>query len=101
MNTQQDIINFLTANQSYIQQHYHISKMGIFGSFAKEQQTHDSDVDILIEIKKGTKNIHEIKKDLARFLAHSFGRSVDIAREKYLKPYARDAILNDTIYIYE
>ena len=75
--------------------------MGLFGSFVRGEQTHKSDIDILIELEKGTENIHELKKDLSRFLAHSFGRPVDIARGKYLKPYARDEILSNTVYAYE
>jgi len=101
MNTQQEIINFLITNRSHFEQHYHVSKMGLFGSFARGEQTHASDIDILIELEKGTENIYELKKELSNFLSQSFGRPVDIAREKYLKPYVRDAILHDTVYAYE
>ncbi len=101
MDTKQEVMDFLIANRSHLQHHYHISKMGLFGSFARGEQTQESDIDLLIELEKGTENIHELKKDLLRFLTHSFGRPVDIAREKYLKPYARDAILGDTVFAYE
>ncbi|MCF6331331.1 MAG: nucleotidyltransferase domain-containing protein [Sulfurimonas sp.] len=31
--------------------------MGLFGSFSRDEQRADSDVDLLIEIKEDTKNI--------------------------------------------
>jgi predicted nucleotidyltransferase len=53
----------------------------------------------LIELEEGTQNIYDVKDSLKQFLSTSFNRSVDIAREKYLKPYARELILKDTLYV--
>ncbi len=100
MNTKQEILAFLQSNKSYIQEHFYLTKVGLFGSFARDEQTDKSDVDILIEIEKNTKNIHDLKLSLGEYLSKAFGRNVDLAREKYLKPYAKDEILKDTIYVY-
>ena len=100
MNTKQEILNFLQANQIYIQNRFFVSKMGIFGSFARDEQTSDSDVDILITIDKEAKNIYDLKTALNKYLSDAFERKVDLAREKYLKPYAKKEILKDTIYAY-
>ncbi len=99
MNSKNEIINFLQKNRSYLLKTYRITKIGLFGSFARDEQTKESDVDLLIEFEDGTKNIHDIKESLKSFLSNEFERSVDIAREKYLKPYAKDFILRDTIYV--
>lgn len=99
MNTKNEILNFLKENKSYLSSRYHITKIGLFGSFSRDEQTDDSDVDLLIELEDGIKNIYDIKKSLNSFLSEAFGRSVDIAREKYLKPYAKDLILKDTLYV--
>ena len=100
MNKKQEILDFLQSNKSYIQQHFSLTRVGLFGSFARDEQTDKSDVDILIEIEKNTKNIHDLKISLSEYLSEAFGRNVDLAREKYLKPYAKDEILKDTIYVY-
>jgi len=99
MNTKEEILDFLKANKQDILKRYHLTKIGLFGSFARNQQTSLSDVDVLIEIEENTKNIHDLKIDLNNYLSQMFDRSVDIAREKYLKPYAKDFILKDTIYV--
>lgn len=79
--------------------HYHVSKIALFGSFARNEQRDDSDVDLLIELENGTENVHEMKQSLREFLSTSFERSVDLAREKYLKSYAKDQILKDAVYV--
>jgi len=99
MNTKQEIIDFLKNNHQYMLDKYHITKIGLFGSFAREEQTKDSDVDLLIEIEEGTKNIYDLKQSLNSYLSKAFNRDVDLAREKYLKPYAKKFILQDTIYV--
>jgi predicted nucleotidyltransferase len=101
MNTKQEILNFLQANQTYIKNKFFIRKMGVFGSFARDEQTSESDVDILITIDKNAKNIYDLKTSLNEYLSTAFGRKVDLAREKYLKPYAKQEILKDTIYAYQ
>ncbi|WP_321778184.1 nucleotidyltransferase family protein [Sulfurimonas sp.] len=100
MNTRQEILDFLKLNQLYIKKHYSLTKIGLFGSFARNEQKIDSDIDLLIEIEQDAKNIYDLKKSLSKYLTKAFDRNVDIAREKYLKPYAKNEILKDTIYVY-
>jgi len=99
VDTKKDILDFLRQNRRYLMDRYHISKIALFGSFAKNRQNEYSDVDILIDIKDGTKDIYELKLSLKEYLSNAFGRKVDIAREKYLKPYAKKYILKDAIYV--
>ncbi len=67
MDTKKDILDFLKQNRMYLSNNYHISKIALFGSFVKNKQNDDSDVDILIDIKDDTKNIHELKLSLKCF----------------------------------
>jgi predicted nucleotidyltransferase len=99
MNSKNEILDFLQKNKSYIFNTYHVTKIGVFGSFARDEQTSKSDVDLLIELEDGTTNIHDIKESLGNFLSNAFERSVDIAREKYLKSYAKESVLKDAIYV--
>jgi hypothetical protein len=99
MNTQKEIVSFLQDNRGLLLEKYHVTKIGLFGSFARNEQKEDSDVDLLIELEDGTKNVYDLKNSLRQFLSISFERSVDIAREKYLKPYAKEQILKDTLYV--
>ena len=99
MNTRGEIIQFLQDNRSILSHEYHISKIGLFGSFARNEQDENSDVDLLIELEDGTDNVYDLKNSLRQFLSTAFARNVDIAREKYLKPYAKEQILKDTLYV--
>ncbi len=99
MNSKEEILDFLHKNYEAITKKYHLTKLGMFGSFARDEQNTNSDVDIIIEIEDGTQNIYDLKSSLRTYLTRSFDRSVDIAREKYLKPYVKEIILKDTIYV--
>ena len=99
MDTQAEIVDFLTTHKQFLKEKYSISKIGLFGSFARNEMTKDSDVDLLIEIDKGTQNIYDLKTALKNYLSTAFKRDVDLARIKYLKPYAKKEILRDALYV--
>jgi hypothetical protein len=93
-----DILNFIGQNYSYLQRHFHIQKIGIFGSFAKNEQTELSDIDLIIELEDNTPDIYELKMELREFFGGQFNRKIDIASEKYLKSYVKADIMKETIY---
>lgn len=99
MNTQKEILDFLRQNRKFLLENYHITKIGLFGSFAKNEQKEHSDIDLLIDLEDGVENIHDLKLSLKNYLKNSLGRNVDLAREKYLKPYAKKYILRDVVYV--
>ena len=98
MDTKKEILGFLQANQTLLKEKYHVSKIGLFGSFARDEATTESDVDIIIELDS-IDNVYDIKSSLREYLSQAFGRSVDLAREKYLKPYAKEQILKEIVYV--
>lgn len=99
MLSKQEILNTLKENKEYLQKHFHLTKIGVFGSFARDEQRSDSDVDILIEIEDNTKNIFDLKWELREYFKSKFNREVDLCSEKYIKPYAKSYILRDAIYV--
>lgn len=94
-----DIIKFLREHLSSLKDEYRISKLGLFGSFARNEQNDSSDIDIILEFKEGTENVYEKKSRLKEFLANHFQRDVDLCREKYLKPYVKDYMQKEIIYV--
>lgn len=52
--TKDEILKELSKNKSYIQQHFEVDKIGLFGSYAKDKQTEDSDIDIYVEFRHKT-----------------------------------------------
>ena len=95
----EDILSYLLEKKDDFFSDYHLSKMGLFGSFAKQEAADDSDIDIIVEFKPNTQNLHELKSDLKEKIASHFDRKVDICREKYIKSYFKTAILKSVIYV--
>lgn len=95
----EDILAFIRQNRHYLKEHFHIKKIGLFGSFVHNEQTEDSDIDIIIELEDNTPGIHELKEELRYFFGEQFQRDVDIAREKYLKSYVKVQINNEAVYV--
>lgn len=85
-------------HQSDFLKEYSIIKIGLFGSFARNESTEQSDIDILFEFQPGTTDIFRKKQELKTYLKTYFQRDVDLCREKYLKPYAQEYILHEVIY---
>ena len=97
--TKSDIIYYLSRNKEYFFQRFGVIKIGLFGSYVRGEEREDSDIDILIELDKNTNNIYKNKLQLKNELEQYFQKRVDIAREKYLRPLARESIMNDITYV--
>ena len=93
------ILQYLLANKQYITRKYNLKRLGIFGSYARGEQTPDSDLDLLVEFEDNTSDLTEKKELLRREIQSVFHIHVDICREKYIKPIFRKPILSDAIYV--
>ena len=47
-----EILDILKNKKQEIEQQFEVSKIGLFGSYAKDMQTEDSDIDFYVEFKK-------------------------------------------------
>lgn len=97
--TKEYIINYLTEHKDEFSQKFGITKLGLFGSYVRDEAQKDSDIDILVELENGLINIHDKKSDFKNTLETYFNLKVDIAREKYLKPLAKKEILREVEYV--
>ena len=76
---------------------YSITRMGIFGSVARGEQTEDSDVDVYLETSKPSMfALVHIKDDLQTL----FGCNVDIVRLRdHMDSFLRNRIEKEGIYV--
>ncbi len=93
------ILDFIRRNRGYLAAHFHVRKIGLFGSFARGDQRPESDIDLVVEFEENTPDLYDLKMELREFFGNRFHRRVDVAREKYLKPYARDQVLGEAVYV--
>jgi predicted nucleotidyltransferase len=52
--TKEEILKLLTDRKEYLRQTYSVEKIGLFGSYAKNMQRTDSDIDIYVEFRHKT-----------------------------------------------
>jgi hypothetical protein len=93
------ILNFLSDNKLLLRERFHVEKIGIFGSFARNEEGPESDIDILIELESNVTNVFDLKWSLREFLKNQFQREIDICNTKHIKPFAKEYILKDAIYV--
>ena len=98
MLTRAEILAYLKDNKRLFLMQYGVRKIGLFGSYAREEQTDSSDIDILIEMAVGTEDIFGKRLQLRELLMSHFARNVDICHEKSIKPIFRKLVLKDAIY---
>ncbi len=96
MRTNIDIENKLKGLKPFLRQKYFVEKIGYFGSYARSEQNQDSDIDILVSLKKplGWEFF-----DLQEFLENELKLKVDLVSEKALKEQLRQIILNSVKYV--
>ena len=76
---------------------YSVISIGIFGSFARGDETLASDLDILVEMDKPVDIFKFI--ELEEELSGLTGRKVDLVSRKALKPAIGARILQEVYYI--
>ena len=99
MLSKEEILEYLSENKELFKNKYNIIKLGLFGSFARGEQTEKSDIDIIIKMEDNTTEIFEKKQDIRELFQKKYNREVDICSEKYIKPVFRNFILNEVIYV--
>lgn len=76
-----------------------IAFLGVFGSYARGEETQKSDVDLLVRFSK-RKSLFDLA-GVEEVLSKRLGRKVDLVTEGGLSPYLKDRILEETRTIYE
>jgi len=92
------ILYYLSSNKSRLEKEYHLVKIGIFGSIAREEQNDNSDIDLIVEFEENTPDLYSVKQRLKNEIQSIFNRPVDICREKYIKPFFKQQILSEAKY---
>jgi len=81
----------------------YVKRVSVFGSFARGEQTPDSDIDLLVELKPPDEcppiglKWYGFEQELSRML----GRDVELVSEGALSPYVRPYVEQEKIILYE
>jgi len=92
MLTKEKIIEIIIEKYPYLLSEYNVKKIGLFGSYAKGEQTEESDIDIIAEFGKpiGLKFI-----EFAEYLEEIFGKKTDVLTPEGVKRITIKKIAED------
>jgi uncharacterized protein len=88
-----------TAELASLCNRYGVSKLHLFGSYARGTQGEASDLDLLYELRPGCHLGWEIEQ-LSDELAELFGKSVDLVSKDSLNEHLRDNVLAESRSLY-
>ena len=94
----EEIKSRLAEQRTEIRKTFYVKKIGVFGSFVRDKQTRRSDVDILVEFKKGHKDFFNYMR-LKYYLEASLGRRVDLVIKEAVKPRLKERIFKEVVYV--
>jgi predicted nucleotidyltransferase len=75
-----------------------VQRIGIFGSFARGEQTRKSDVDVLVDFAQGYATLHNFV-GLADYLEALFKRKVDLITVEGIDKYIRHRVEEEVIWV--
>ena len=93
----QDILILLQHNLTSLEK-FGVKKIGLFGSFVRNTNKPDSDIDILVEFKKGQKTYDNFY-ELYDYLEGLFESKIDLLTTESLSKHIGPEILKEVEYI--
>ena len=95
--TKEEILNYLSAHKDRFKKLYNLNKIGIFGSYARDEATPQSDIDIVVDLDKSTMfGLVAIKNDIEEY----FKTHVDIVQVRdRMNSLLKERIEKEAIYV--
>jgi uncharacterized protein len=92
-----EIIDIIKNSKPEMETLYGVTKVGLFGSYVREQQRKKSDIDILVSFSRDIDLFDFI--DLREYLEARFHQKVDLVMESALKHAIGKRILSEVEYV--
>ncbi|OGI04499.1 MAG: hypothetical protein A2Y25_06080 [Candidatus Melainabacteria bacterium GWF2_37_15] len=97
MNSKDEILDKLKELKPLLEKDYNVTEIGLFGSYIRNEQKPDSDIDILVNYKPDTSLF--TLGGLQYMLSEIFGKKVDIIMKNSLKKRTGKHILSEVVYV--
>lgn len=89
------ILDFLKAHKQELNDKFGIEEMALFGSYAKDEEKEDSDIDLLV-IEMRQKNAFTLI-NAKKILPQNLNKEVDLGLLDSMRPFMRSRIQKDMI----
>ena len=97
MFTREDILQFLRDNKERFAEQYGVTKLGLVGSFARNEATEESDVDVCVELDKVT---YDILFYFREEIVETTSRSVDLVQVRSgMNDLLKKRIEREAVYV--
>lgn len=93
----EDILFKIKEAKPILKQKFKVRKIGVFGSYSRNEQRRKSDVDILVEFYEAPSLLRFVAME--NYLSEILGIKVDLVMKNSLKRYIGQHILNEVIYL--
>ncbi len=97
MRTKEEILKILRDELPYLRKEFNVKNIGLFGSYARDEQKDKSDVDILVEFSKPIGFFKFM--ELEDYLSRKLGVKVDLVTPDALKPMIKPQIMREVVYV--
>ena len=97
IHNKEQILTTILNNQKDIRG-FGVSKIGLFGSFVRNEQNEKSDIDLIVQFEQGKKSYLKFI-NLSDYLENLFDKKVDLLTEKAISPYMKSKIKKEAIYV--
>ncbi|MBW1795305.1 MAG: nucleotidyltransferase family protein [Deltaproteobacteria bacterium] len=94
---QDQILETLQSLKQEVHKRYKAELKGIFGSYTRGEAREDSDIDILVEFRKGATLLD--LTGLGNFLEEKLQRKVDVVSQRAVREELRSYIYRDMVYL--
>lgn len=98
MRTKENILNALKSRKQEFS-NLGIKNVGLFGSYARNEQVNNSDIDVLVDFNPDAENFDNLMAvyDIIEQLFH--GEKIEVVTLNGLSPYIGPSILNEVQYV--
>ncbi|MFH1253913.1 MAG: nucleotidyltransferase family protein [bacterium] len=91
----EEIIEFLQKNKPFLKENFGLTKIALFGSHARNEQTVESDIDLAIETSNVSfKNYCKLKN----FLESNLNKKIDLCYLNSMRTFIKHSIEKEIIY---
>jgi len=93
--TKETILTFLATHKDELHQKYGVRSIGLFGSYARDEATAQSDIDIVVDMPSSFSAFFALQSYLEKHL----NKPIDLGMEKKLRSFIKEHIQKEIIYV--
>jgi predicted nucleotidyltransferase len=91
------ILDQLRSMRHELREQYHVKRIGVFGSYSRNDQTKESDLDLVVEFDQSIGMMAFVH--LQNLIADRLNLKIDLVTPDGLHPLIRDQVMHEVVYV--